>query len=134
MKCQSPIAASLQPTVMYTSTSYNVGFTKYSCKVKNQKHLFELYLLTGCPRRVIGNFAPAMKVVKLNTTGIKFTPSSFITYYEVNTNFSVTDESELLTLDEVKAVLNAYQPQVKRSQNAWCIAVTVPLKDLKRAR
>jgi hypothetical protein len=74
------------------------------------------------------------KEVKLNTTGIKFTPSSFITYYEVNTNFSVTDESELLTLDEVKAVLNSYKPQVKRNQNAWCIAVSVPLKDLKRTR
>lgn len=76
----------------------------------------------------------AMKEVKLNTTGIKFTPSSFITYYEVNTNFSVTDESELLTLDEVKAVLNTYKPQVKRNQNAWSIAVSVPLKDLKRTR
>jgi hypothetical protein len=74
------------------------------------------------------------KEVKLNTTGIKFTPSSFITYYEVNTNFSVTDESELLTLEEVKAVLNSYKPQVKRSQDAWCIAVSVPLKDLKRTR
>jgi hypothetical protein len=55
----------------------------------------------------------AMKQVKLNATAIKFTPSSFITYYEVNTNFSVTDESELLTFEEVKAVLNSYKPQVK---------------------
>lgn len=75
-----------------------------------------------------------MKEVKLNATGIKFTPSSFTTYYEVNTNFSVTDETELLTLEEVKAVLKAYKPQVKRNKNAWSIAVTVPLTDLERTR
>jgi hypothetical protein len=75
-----------------------------------------------------------MKEVKLNTTGIKFTPSTFITYYEVSTNFSVNDESELLTLDEVKAILNAHKPVVKRNQKVWSIAVSTPLTEMSRKR
>ena len=75
-----------------------------------------------------------MKEVKLNTTGIKFTPSSFITYYEVSTNFPVSDESELLTLDEVKAILNSYKPVVKGNHRAWSIAISTPLNEIRRSR
>jgi hypothetical protein len=70
--------------------------------------------------------------VKLNTTGIKFTPSTFTTYYEVNTNFSIDSEAELLTLDEVKAVLNAYQPVVTGKSRQWNLAVSTPLNELRR--
>lgn len=72
------------------------------------------------------------KEVKLNTTGIKFTPNAFITYYEVNTNFSVTNEDELLTLEEVKAVLNAYQPIIKSNPTGWSIGISTPLKEIQR--
>jgi len=75
----------------------------------------------------------AMKEVKLNTTGIKFTPSTFITYYEVITNFSITDESELLTLEEVKAILNSHKPVVKGKLRDWSIAVSTPLNERRRS-
>jgi hypothetical protein len=71
-----------------------------------------------------------MKEVKLNTSGIKYTPSTFITYYEVKTNFDVTNEQELLTLDEVKAVLNAYKPVVQGESNRWSIAISTPLHEM----
>jgi hypothetical protein len=73
-----------------------------------------------------------MKEVKLNTTGIKFTPSAFITYYEVNSNFSISNEDELLTLEEVKAVLNSYQPIIKSNQNGWSIGISTPLREVQR--
>jgi hypothetical protein len=73
-----------------------------------------------------------MKEVKLNTSGIKYTPSTFITYYEVNTNFEINNEEELLTLDEVKAVLNAYTPVVQGNSNHWSIAVSTPLHEMYR--
>jgi hypothetical protein len=73
-----------------------------------------------------------MKEVKLSTTGIKFTPSTFITYYEVNTNFNVDTESELLTLDEVKAVLNRHKPIIRHTSGSWSIGIAVPLKELHR--
>ena len=72
------------------------------------------------------------KEVKLNTTGIKFTPKAFITYYDVNTNFSVSSEDELLTLDEVKAILNAYQPIIKSNATGWNIGISTPLKDIRK--
>jgi hypothetical protein len=72
-----------------------------------------------------------MKKVKLNTISIKFTPSSFITYYEVNTNFSINSETELLTLDEVKAVMNTYQPIIKHESAGWSIGISIPLKELR---
>jgi hypothetical protein len=72
-----------------------------------------------------------MKHVKLNTTGIKYTPSSFITYYEVNTNFSVRSESELLTLDEVKAILNRHKPIIMHNRAGWSIGISIPLKELR---
>jgi hypothetical protein len=68
-----------------------------------------------------------MKQVKLNTTSIKFTPSSFITYYEVNSNFVISDESELLKLDEVQAVLNNNEPIIKKESTTWSIAITIPI-------
>jgi hypothetical protein len=73
-----------------------------------------------------------MKEVKLNTTSVKFTPSALITYYEVNTNFSVSSEAELLTLEEVKAVLNSYQPIIKRDSESWSIGISTPLKEIQR--
>ena len=73
-----------------------------------------------------------MKQVKLNTSGIKYTPSTFITYYEVKTNFNVDNEQELLTLDEVKAVLNAYTPVVEGSSDTWSIAISTPLHEMYR--
>jgi hypothetical protein len=72
-----------------------------------------------------------MKEVKLNTTGIKFTPSTFITYYEVKTNFSINEE-ELLTLEEVKGILNSYKPVIKGNRTAWSIAISTPLKDMQK--
>jgi hypothetical protein len=75
-----------------------------------------------------------MKQVKLNTTGIKFTPSAFITYYEVNTNFSISNEDELLTLEEVKAILNSYQPIIKHNSNVWSIGISTPLKEVRLSR
>jgi hypothetical protein len=71
-----------------------------------------------------------MKKVKLNTCGIKYTPSTFITYYEVNSNFTITNEEELLTLDEVKAVLNSHQPIIRHDSNRWSIGISTPLKEL----
>jgi hypothetical protein len=73
-----------------------------------------------------------MKEVKLNTTGIKFTPSAFITFYEVNANFSIDNEDELLTLEEVKGILNAYKPIIKGSTNGWSIGISTPLKDMQK--
>jgi hypothetical protein len=73
-----------------------------------------------------------MREVKLNTTGIKFTPSVFITYYEVNTNFSIRNEDELLTLDEVKHILNAHKPIIKSNENGWSIGISTPLKDMQK--
>jgi hypothetical protein len=73
-----------------------------------------------------------MKEVKLNTSGIKYTPSVFITYYEVSTNFTVKSEAELLTLDEVKKVLNSHQPIVKGNSNHWSIGITTPIRELPR--
>jgi hypothetical protein len=81
---------------------------------------------------LITHLPTAMKEVKLNTTGIKFTPSTFITYYEVKTNFSINNEDELLTLEEVKGILNSYKPVVKGNRTAWSIAVSTPLKEMKR--
>jgi hypothetical protein len=71
-----------------------------------------------------------LKQVKLNTSGIKYTPSTFITYYEVKTNFNVTNEQELLTLDEVKAVLNSYKPVVEGGSDTWSIAISTPLHEM----
>jgi hypothetical protein len=68
--------------------------------------------------------------VKLNTSGIKYTPSTFTTFYEVRTNFKVNDEQELLKLDEVKAVLNAYEPVVQGSSDTWSIAISTPLHEM----
>jgi hypothetical protein len=73
-----------------------------------------------------------MKEVKLNTTGIKFTPSAFITFYEVNANFSIDNEDELLTLDEVKGILNAYKPIIKGNTSGWSIGISTPLKDMQK--
>jgi hypothetical protein len=73
-----------------------------------------------------------MKEVKLNTTGIKFTPSAFITFYEVNTNFTIDSEAELLAIDEVKRILNAYKPIIKGNKNEWSIGISTPLKDIQR--
>lgn len=70
--------------------------------------------------------------VKLNTTSVKFTPSTLITFYEVDTNFSVCDEEELLRLDEVKAVLNAHSPIIKRDPKGWSIGISTPLKDIRK--
>jgi len=67
--------------------------------------------------------------VKLNTTGVKFTPSSFITYYEVVTNPDVQSEHELLSLDEVKAVVRSHSPIVTKETGLWNLQVIVPLKD-----
>jgi hypothetical protein len=74
----------------------------------------------------------AMKEVKLNTTGIKFTPSCFITYYEVNTNFSVQSATELLKLEEVKAVLNTHEPIIRQDNAGWSIGISVPLKEFNK--
>ncbi|MBT1701728.1 hypothetical protein [Chryseosolibacter indicus] len=71
-----------------------------------------------------------MKQVKLNTTGVKFTPSSFITYYEVNSNFVISDEKELLKLDEVKAVLNKYEPIIKKDSTTWSIGICIPINNI----
>ena len=73
-----------------------------------------------------------MKEVKLNTSGIKYTPSTFITYYEVNTNFNIDTEEELLRLEEVKAVLNAHRPIIQGKSNRWSIGVSTPLNELYR--
>lgn len=74
-----------------------------------------------------------MKQVKLNTVGVKFTPSTFITYYEVDTNYQIQNETELLACDEVKAVLNHYQPIVKENNNGgWSIGVCTPLKEMHK--
>jgi hypothetical protein len=71
-----------------------------------------------------------MKEVKLNTSGIKYTPSTFITYYEVKTNFNISNEAELLTLEEVKAVLNSYKPVVEGNSDCWSIAISTPLHEM----
>lgn len=73
-----------------------------------------------------------MREVKLNTTGIKFTPSTFTTYYEVSTNFNVADASELLKLEEVKAVLNTHTPEVSGESKVWNIAVSTPIKEMHK--
>jgi|GEM_PF-3456860 len=73
-----------------------------------------------------------MKEVKLNTSGIKYTPSTFITYYEVRTNFNIDTEEELLGLDEVKAVLNSHTPVIQGKSNRWRIAVSTPLNEMYR--
>lgn len=70
------------------------------------------------------------KQVQLNTSSIKYTPSTFITYYEVKTNFDISSEAELLKLDEVKAVLNAYTPVVEGSSDKWTIAISTPLHEM----
>ena len=70
--------------------------------------------------------------VKLNTSSVKFTPSALITFYELDTNFSVRNEEELLRLDEVKAVLNAHSPIIKRDPNGWSIGISTPLKDIRK--
>ena len=74
-----------------------------------------------------------MKEVKLNTTGIKFTPSAFITYYEVNTNFNISSEDELLTLDEVKAILNTHRPIIQHDDKKWRIGITIPLSEMRHS-
>ena len=74
-----------------------------------------------------------MKEVKLNTTGIKFTPSAFITYYEVNTNFNISSEDELLTLDEVKAIIHTYTPIIKHTNKKWSIEVSIPLSEMRHS-
>jgi hypothetical protein len=73
-----------------------------------------------------------MRKVQLNTTGIKFTPSTFITYYEVSTNFEISNKAELLSLDEVKSVLNQYEPEVSGKQQVWNIAISTPIKEMHR--
>jgi len=73
-----------------------------------------------------------MREVKLNTTGIKFTPSTFITYYEVNTNFNVDNATELLKLEEVRAVLNTHEPEVSGESTVWNIAVSTPIKEMHK--
>jgi hypothetical protein len=79
------------------------------------------------------NIPTAMtRKVKLNTTGIKFTPSAFITYYEVNANFSISNEDELLTLTEVKEILNSHQPIIKGDATSWSIGISIPLKEMQK--
>ena len=71
-----------------------------------------------------------MKEVQLNTSSIKYTPSTFITTYEVKTNFIIQSEAELLTLDEVKAVLNSHKPVVEGKSTCWSIAISTPLHEM----
>jgi hypothetical protein len=73
-----------------------------------------------------------MRKVQLNTTGIKYTPSTFITYYEVSTNFAVATKAELLSLDEVKSVLNQHEPEVSGEERVWNIAISTPLKEMHK--
>lgn len=71
-----------------------------------------------------------MRKVQLNTTGIKYTPSTFITYYEVSTNFNVVNKAELLELDEVKSVLNHHEPEISGNDRVWNIAISTPIKEM----
>lgn len=72
-----------------------------------------------------------MKEVKLNTCGIKFTPSTCITYYEVSTNFTISNEEELLTLEEVKAILNSHKPIIEHKRDQWSIGISTPIRELR---
>lgn len=71
--------------------------------------------------------------VKLNTASVKFTPSTLITFYEVNTNFTVPTEEDLLLLDEVKAVLNTHSPIIQRADNGWRIGIATPLREIRKS-